>query len=40
MLLVLGAYNPALFLAALVGGTATAVAGACVTSLGQAARRR
>ena len=40
MLLVLGAYNPALFLAALVGGTATAVGGSCVTVLAQAAWRR
>jgi hypothetical protein len=40
MLLVLGAYNPALFLAALVGGTATAVGGSCVTVLALAAWRR
>jgi hypothetical protein len=40
MLLVLGAYNPGLFVAALVGGTATAVAGGCVAALGRAAHRR
>jgi hypothetical protein len=40
MLMVLGAYNGALFLAALVGGTATAVAGGCVTAIGQATLRR
>jgi len=40
MLLVLGAYNPALFVAALVGGTATAVAGGCVTTLARATLRR
>lgn len=40
MLVVLGAVNPALFLAALVGGTATAVAGGCATVLTQAAWRR
>ena len=39
MLLVLGAYNPALFVAALVGGTATAVAGGCVAAIGRAALR-
>ena len=40
MLVVLGAYNGALFLAALVGGTATAVAGGCVVAVGQATLRR
>lgn len=40
MLMVLGAYNSALFLAALVGGTATAVAGGCVVAVGQATLRR
>lgn len=40
MLLVLEAYSPALFFAALVGGTATAVAGGCVTALGRATSRR
>lgn len=40
MLLALGAYDVALFAAALVGGTATAVAGACTVVLGQAALRR
>jgi hypothetical protein len=40
LLMVLGAYNPALFVAALVGGTATAVAGGCVTAIGQATLRR
>lgn len=39
MLLVLGAYNPGLFVAALVGGTATAVAGGCASAIGRAARR-
>ena len=39
MLLVLGAYNPGLFVAALVGGTATAVGGGCVAALGRAAHR-
>lgn len=40
MLLVLGAYDPALFVAALVGGTATAVAGGCVTAIGRATLHR
>lgn len=40
MLLVLGAYSPALFVAALVGGTATAVAGGCVTTLARSTLRR
>lgn len=40
MLLVLGAYSSALFVAALVGGTATALAGGCVTAIGQATLRR
>ena len=40
MLLVLGAYNPALFVAALVGGVATAVAGGCLTEVGRAVTRR
>ena len=40
MLVLLGAYSPALFLAALVGGTATAVAGGCVTAIGRATLRR
>jgi hypothetical protein len=40
MLAVLGAYNGALFVAALVGGTATAVAGGCVTAIGLATLRR
>lgn len=40
MLLVLGAYNPALFVAALVGGTATAVAGAAAAVVGQRTLRR
>jgi hypothetical protein len=39
MLLVLGFYNPALFLAALVGGTAAAVGGGCANALRRAARR-
>jgi hypothetical protein len=40
MLLVLGAYNPALFVAALVGGTAAAVGGGCLTAIGRATLRR
>lgn len=40
MLLALGAYDPALFVAALVGGTATAVAGACGAVVGQRTLRR
>lgn len=40
MLMLLGAVDAALALAALVGGTATAVAGACATLLVQAASRR
>lgn len=40
MLLVLGAYSPALFVAALVGGTATAVAGGCATALARSTLRR
>ena len=39
MLMVLGAYNGALFIAALVGGTATAVAGGCATEVERALRR-
>lgn len=40
MLMVLGAYNGALFLAALVGGTATAVAGVCGTVIARSTLRR
>jgi Domain of unknown function (DUF1707) len=40
MLMVLGAYNAGLVVAALVGGTATAVVGGCVTAIGQATLRR
>ncbi|MGI3785499.1 MAG: DUF1707 SHOCT-like domain-containing protein [Janthinobacterium lividum] len=40
MLMVLGTYSSALLVAALVGGTATAVAGGCVTAIGQATLRR
>nr|WP_232530716.1 DUF1707 domain-containing protein [Microlunatus antarcticus] len=40
MLLLLGSYNGALVVAALLGGTATAVAGGCVTAIGQATLRR
>ena len=40
MLAVLGAYSSVLVVAALVGGTATAVAGGCVTAIGQATLRR
>ena len=40
LLLLLGASNPALFVAALVGGTATAVAGGCVVAVGRATLRR
>lgn len=40
MLLVLGAYSGVLFMAALVGGTATAVAGACATVVGRSTLRR
>ncbi|MGI3779427.1 MAG: DUF1707 SHOCT-like domain-containing protein [Janthinobacterium lividum] len=40
MLLVLGSYSSALVVAALVGGTATAVAGGCVAAIGQATLRR
>lgn len=40
MLLVLGAYSAGLFVAALVGGTATAVAGGCVTAIGRRTLRR
>lgn len=40
MLLVLGAYSPALFVAALVGGAATAVAGGCATALARSTVRR
>lgn len=40
MLMLLGAYSPALFVAALVGGTATAGAGGCVIAIGQATLRR
>jgi hypothetical protein len=41
MLVALGAYNPAFFVAALVGGTATAVAGACgAVVAGRTLRRR
>ena len=40
MLVLLGAYNVGFFLAALVGGTATAVAGGCVTAIGHATLRR
>jgi len=39
MLLVLGLYSPALFVAALVGGTATAVAGGCTVALRRSAWR-
>ncbi|SEP62867.1 DUF1707 SHOCT-like domain-containing protein [Microlunatus flavus] len=40
MLMVLGAYNPALFVGALVGGTATAVAGVCGTVVARTTWRR
>ena len=40
MLLALGAYDPALLVAAVVGGTATAVAGGCVTAIGRGVHRR
>ena len=40
MLVLLGSYDGALFVAALVGGTATAVAGGCLTAIGQATLRR
>lgn len=40
MLMVLGAYSAGLVVAALVGGTATAVAGGCVTAVGHATLRR
>ncbi|HEY0237890.1 MAG TPA: DUF1707 domain-containing protein [Friedmanniella sp.] len=40
MLMMLGAYSSGLVLAALVGGTATAVAGGCLTAIGQATLRR
>ena len=40
MLMVLGTYSPALFVAALAGGTATAVAGGCAVAVGQATLRR
>ncbi|GAA3574645.1 hypothetical protein GCM10022197_34610 [Microlunatus spumicola] len=40
MLMVLGTYNGALLVAALIGGTATALAGGCVTAIGQATLRR
>lgn len=40
MLLALGLYDAGLALAALVGGTATAVAGACTVVLAQAVARR
>jgi len=40
MLMVLGTSSGALLVAALVGGTATAVAGASVTAIGQATLRR
>ena len=40
MLLTLGAYSQGLFVAALVGGTATAVAGGCLNAIGHATARR
>ncbi len=40
MLLVLGAYHPGLFVAALVGGTATAVVGGCATTMWRAVTQR
>ena len=40
MLMVLGAYSSGLVVAALVGGTTTAVAGGCLTAIGQATLRR
>ena len=40
MLLVLGTYDVGLFVAALLGGTAAAVAGACATAVAQATLRR
>ena len=40
MLTLLGVYSSGLLVAALVGGTATAVAGGCVTAIGQATLRR
>lgn len=40
MLAVLGTYDFALFVAALLGGTATAVAGACATAIAQVSLRR
>lgn len=40
MLVLLGVFSSGLFVAALVGGTATAVAGGCVTAIGQATLRR
>ena len=40
MLLALGAFSPAFFVAALVGGTATAVAGGCAVAVGQRTLRR
>jgi hypothetical protein len=40
MLVVLGAYNSALLVSALVGGTATAVVGGCATAIGYSTLRR
>lgn len=40
MLVALGAFSPAFFVAALVGGTATAVAGGCAVAVAQRTLRR